>query len=1029
THDNHHTLHLTTPDNQPILTTTLTTRPTNISPLNNTPHDSLFELTWPPLPTTPSEAPAPDTPRWAILGEEEPAADRLRLALGGDVPVFRGLAALEVARGPMPDVVLVPVGRPVGDMGVDAVVATHEETWRVAELLRRWLADERWSEVRLVIVTEGAVEVSRGEGVVDAAGSAVCGLVRAAQAESPGRFVLLDLRELTGDGAHVTEVVRAALGSGEPQLAIRGAGTVHVARLSRVTRHELLELPETSDSARRLDVTVPGTLENVAFVERPDHDRELAPGEVRIAVRTIGLNFRDVLIALGAYPGDPLMGIEAAGIVSEVGPEVAGLSVGDRVMGVLSQGAGTSAVTDARLVTRIPRGWSFTEAAAFPVAFLTAWYGLADLARVRRGESVLIHAATGGVGSAAMQLAAHWGLDVYATASARKQHVLRSRGLPDGRVGDSRSTEFETRFRKDLGTDRRIDVVLNSLTDEFIDASLRLQGHGGRFVEMGRRDVRDPEEIAERHDGVVYRAFDLMEAGPDRIAEMLAELAELAGQGVLRPLPVSVWDARRAVEALRFMSQGRHVGKVVLRVPTPLDGSRGTVLVTGGTGVLGRQVARRLVTDHGVRSLVLTSRRGLGAPGAREIADELMGLGARVRVVPCDVAQREGAAAALAAVPEEFPLCAVVHAAGVLSDGVLTSLSRERFESVLRPKVDAAWHLHELTRDLDLSAFVLFSSAAGTLGSAGQSNYAAANAFLDALARVRRVHGLAGVSLAWGLWEESSEMTGDLGERDRARLRRSGLGALSSEEGMALFDVAWRGEGPAVVPLRLEVSALRRTAAEGGPVPPLFAALVEPSGRPVAAMAVATGESAAASEAGGDGWSSRLAGLSIEEQQEEVLRLVRAEATTVLGHGTEQQVPVDRAFRELGFDSLTAVELRNRLNARTGLRLPATLVFDHPTPAALAEHMHTSLVPEAADPTTALLAELQRLDIAFDQLIGDVDQGRVRVAEQLEAMFKRWSARPVGADEAPAGLEGEFEDASTADLFDFIDNRLGRKTT
>ncbi|MFD7932548.1 type I polyketide synthase, partial [Streptomyces sp. NPDC059742] len=356
----------------------------------------------------------------------------------------------------------------------------------------------------------------------------------------------------------------------------------------------------------------------------------------------------------------------------------------------------------------------------------------------------------------------------------------------------------------------------------------------------------------------------------------------------------------------------------------------GTVLVTGASGSLGGLFARHLVTEHGVRRLLLVSRRGEAA----ELSAELAGLGAEVSWAACDVADREALAAVLEGIPAEHPLTAVVHTAGVLDDGVVGSLTAERLSAVLRPKVDAAWNLHELTQDLDLDAFVLFSSAAGVFGGAGQANYAAANTFLDALAAHRRAQGLTATSLAWGLWTGVGGMGGDLADGDRERINRGGIGVLAPETGLALFDAARRTDDPLLVPLPLDLAALRAQA-RTGLVPDLLRGLVRVPARRAA------GQGATAD---GSALRTRLSALPAEEREAALLETVRAEVAAVLGHASTDEVPADRAFKELGFDSLTSVELRNRLGAAIGERLPATLVFDYPTPSALAAYLRTEVL-------------------------------------------------------------------------------------
>ncbi|MFI9639152.1 type I polyketide synthase [Micromonospora sp. NPDC051925] len=358
----------------------------------------------------------------------------------------------------------------------------------------------------------------------------------------------------------------------------------------------------------------------------------------------------------------------------------------------------------------------------------------------------------------------------------------------------------------------------------------------------------------------------------------------------------------------------------------PLDPD-GTVLITGGTGTLGATTARHLVTAHGIRHLVLASRRGQ----APDLHTELTAMGASVRVVACDAADRAQLEAVLAAIEPEHPLTAVVHTAGVLDDGVLTELSPERVDTVLRPKLDAALNLHELTRDLDLAAFVLFSSAAGVLGNPGQANYASANACLDAIARQRHRLGLPAVSLAWGYWTSVSAMTRHLGVADLSRHQRAGMGGLSATEGMALLD-ATLGTADTVVAAKLDVPALRKAAAGGDPVPPLLRGLA-PAPRPVASAA-----------SGPASLAERLAGLAESAQTEVLLDLVRRHAAAVLGHADAHAVHPGRTFKDAGFDSLTAVELRNRLAVATGLTLSPAMVFDYPKPAALAGHLRTRLL-------------------------------------------------------------------------------------
>jgi acyl transferase domain-containing protein len=440
-------------------------------------------------------------------------------------------------------------------------------------------------------------------------------------------------------------------------------------------------------------------------------------------------------------------------------------------------------------------------------------------------------------------------------------------------------------------------------------------------------------------------------------------------------------------------------------------GGGGTVLIAGGTGTLGALLARHLVTARGVSDLVLASRSGPAAEGADALAAELGAAGASVRVVACDLADRAAVAELLADIAAARPLTAVVHATGLLDDGVLDGLTGEQVDRVLRAKVDTAAHLDELTRGLDLAEFVLFSSFSGTFGSAGQANYAAANAALDALAQRRRAAGLPAVSLAWGLWAELSGMTGKLDGALMRRMAREGVIALGTAEALELFDVATALDAPVVLPTRLDLAALR---ARPGGVPPLFQALVAGGGRREAAADGVESDAAGELRRG-------LAGLGAPERQRAVLELVLGEAAAVLGHRDTQAIGADRGLLQSGFDSLTAVELRNRLAARTGLRLPVTLLFDHPTPTAMARFLHAELAEDTQAPASPLLAEIDQLESSLHQaqLAAGLDEATgARITERLQALLAAWaqSARPDAED-----LTG----ATDEEMFDLLGKRFG----
>ncbi|MEV0416242.1 SDR family NAD(P)-dependent oxidoreductase, partial [Streptomyces sp. NPDC050448] len=506
-------------------------------------------------------------------------------------------------------------------------------------------------------------------------------------------------------------------------------------------------------------------------------------------------------------------------------------------------------------------------------------------------------------------------------------------------------------------------------------------------------------EFPERWGGLV----DLPEQADERALARLAGV--LAGAGA---------EDQVAVRASGLY--GRRLAHAPLAdAPTPPAWKpAGTTLVTGGTGALGAHVARWLA-GNGAEHLVLTSRRGPEAPGAAELREELTALGAEVTLAACDMADRDAVTALLAGIPADRPLTAVVHTAGVLDDGVIDGLTPERFATVLAPKADAALTLHELTRDLGLSAFVLFSGVAGTLGDAGQGNYAAANSYLDALAEQRHADGLPATSVAWGRWGDSGlAADGAIGERlDRggvpAMAPRAAIRALQqaldhAEAAVAVADIQWERFTPGYTAVRPspflgDLPEVRRLAQ-------------------TAAAATDTGTEGSPAEA----LRRRLSAMPQAEQAVVVLELVRSHAATALGHPTTDEVGAGRAFKELGFDSLIALELRNRLNAATGLKLPATLVFDHPTPAVLADFLRAEIVQDGSTGAAPGIAELERLESALSVLDPDGDT-RADIASRLQALLAKWGEPQ--AHSRDGAVAEKLQEATPDELFDFIENELG----
>ncbi|MFN9546074.1 MAG: SDR family NAD(P)-dependent oxidoreductase [Cyanobacteriota bacterium] len=762
------------------------------------------------------------------------------------------------------------------------------------------------------------------------------GAARTAREELPAlRLGCVDLDPNPGaDGVEgLCEELLA--GDGETEIALRG-GERLVARLVRGLRQrpDRLAVPETENVC--LEIRERGRLDQLVIAPAPLEPPQA--GEVQLRVRATGLNFRDVLAALGEYPGDPgPLGNECSGDVLAVGPGVTEFAPGDRVC-ALAHGSFMRVLSiDQRLVAPIGP-LAMVDAATLPIAFLTAGYALLELARLQPGERVLIHAGSGGVGQAAIQIALRAGAEVYATASRGKWDLLRSLGVE--RIYDSRSLEFAAAIRRDSGG-AGIDVVLNSLTGPgFVDASLALVRTGGRFVEISKRGVLTAEQVGAIRPDLAYWLLDLGEVRarePERLGLLLRQLLREVTAGQLQPLPRSVYDLSDACQAFRTMQQGLHSGKLVL-TPPPWTAPRadGSYLITGGLGGLGLAVAGWLA-ERGAGHLVLLSRSAPGPEAERQLA-ALAARGVTPRIERLDICDAAALAQVLARLPQ--PLRGVVHAAGVLDDGALTSLTPERFCRVLTPKLLGTWTLHQATRTCPLDFFVNFSSAAALLGSAGQANHAAANAFLDAFAQHRRAEGLPGQSINWGAWTE----IGAVARADLATsLERKGLGGISSADGLAAFAALLAREEPqvGVLPIDWERFLSRYDDRQR---PRFFADLGGAQGTAQEAPARSPVEALRERLAAGNDRGAAL------------VEYLAVRLAHLLGLRPEQ-LDLERPLQRLGLDSLMAVELRHHLRRDVDVDVPLPDLLGDMNLRQLHDRLNSSqatLMMGTAASTTAL---------------------------------------------------------------------------
>jgi len=770
--------------------------------------------------------------------------------------------------------------------------------------------------------------------------SPVWGLARTIAMEHPElNCVRVDLDPLAPDFDALAKEI--ANWDGEEEIALRRDGR-YVRRLVKKTA----EAPEP----RRWTIPARGSIDNLklAALDR----RAPGRGEVEIEVETSALNFRDVLNVLGMYPGDAgNPGVEFCGTITHTGEGVERYHAGDRVMGIALGSLASFVTTPAALVTSVPKGWTSVEAATAPNVFLTVYHCLVHLGRLKRGERILIHSAAGGVGLAAVQLAQHLGAEIFATAGSReKREYLESIGV--AQVYDSRSLDFRDQILSATGG-QGVDLVLNSLAGDFIEASFVSLAERGRFLEIGKNQIWSQERVASLHKGIEYFVVDL--ADEIRFDQRLVEahfenLHELFDSGALRPLPARAFAFEDAPAAFRYMAQAKHMGKIVLRHSVPARiRSDATYLITGGLGAIGLHVAEWL-GRQGARNLVLVGRSN-PAVHTTEVLDRLHRMGARVHVRTSDISSRREVERLIDEIGRDLPpLAGVFHAAGVLDDGVFLEQTWERVEKVLAPKAMGAWHLHQLTASKPLDFFVLFSSVASLTGSPGQSGYAAANAFLDALAHHRHALGLSALSVNWGAWAESG-MAARVEQAGRRRVL-PGIRTMSAQHCLSALERALATDSPQV--------AIAEADWSKWPATKFLSAVVHAKPAPDTRRE----EHPDSSQDGGI--LARMEAASPGNRRKVLVEYLRGQVNSLLGlNGSGPYIDERQSLLRMGMDSLMSVEFRNLLARALDRPLSATLLFDYPNIGDLADFLIGAPTPEATRPSQdALLEELESLSDA-----------------------------------------------------------------
>ena len=794
----------------------------------------------------------------------------------------------------------------------------------------------------LYLVTRGTQSVLTKPEPISVSQTPVWGMGSVIANEFPGiHCTRVDLQFAGANGE--TELLAQTLQvEDEDQVALRNRQR-YSARLKRVPAsaandaQDVVRQKIESHQSFQVGVATPGILDSL-YLE-PVLRRSPEAGEVEIAVKAAGLNFMNVMGAMGIYPGYPRgvgpLGIECAGVIVNVGEGVSDFRTGDEVIAIAFDSLASHAITDARLLVKKPASLNFEEAASIPIAYVTAYYALHYLGRLQANERVLIHSATGGVGLAAVQLAKRAGAQIFATAGSEdKREYLKALGIQH--VMDSRSLSFADDIMKTTSGEG-VDVVLNSLAGNAIAKGLQVLKPYGRFLEIGKRDIYQNSKIGllPFQKNLSYFAIDLdrlCRERPDIVGGMLRGIFEMIEAQQLTALPLQTFPVSQASDGFRMMAQAKHIGKIAITlddsnasfevpagaVPIRADGA---YLITGGLGDLGLAFARRLA-KQGAHHLVLLGR-SKPSRAAQRVIDELLGARVQVISVQADVADLDQLAEVFAKFKQELPpLRGVIHAAGLLADATIPQMDGERFLQAYIPKTFGAWNLHTLTADQSLDFFIMFSSIAAVLGTPGQVNYAAGNAFLDGLALFRRSQNLPALSINWGPWSEIGLAAGQTNRGDR--LTQQGLKSISPKQGLDAISLLMAQKQPQIGVMLFD--AVRWcTAQPAAAQASLFKELVNQAAA-----------SPAEKKSMGRNIREELIAVESGKQRRALFETYLREQVAQVLHLAPARIALDKPLQTLGLDSLMSIELRNRFEDGLGITLPTSLIWNYPTVHALA---------------------------------------------------------------------------------------------